>query len=127
MPEIYGFEYEVAQRLKEMAGLPTQVSKARTEPLRRPQMIGGGGDVGRFILTTTPSGGSSGPTGLPMTATADIVQEDSPGTSIADGVTLYLNFDMFGDLEDGDYGQAVRDARGSWIALNAPCTTPGSG
>lgn len=55
MAEIYGFEFEVAQRLKEMAGVPTQVSKARTAPLKRPpQMIGGGGD-GKLAIT--PAGG----------------------------------------------------------------------
>lgn len=53
MPEIYGFESDVAQRLKEMAGLPTQVSKARTGPLRsRPQMIGGDA-----LMAITPTGG----------------------------------------------------------------------
>lgn len=55
MPEIFGFDFETSQRLKEMAGLPTQVSQPRTGPLKRPpQMVGGGGD-GRLAIT--PAGG----------------------------------------------------------------------
>ncbi len=82
-----------------------------------------GGDVGRFILVEDPEGGSSGPTGDPMTAFCYIVREDDPTITINDGTTLYLNYDMFSDLEDGDYGTAVKDVRGHWIAVNAPCST----
>jgi len=85
----------------------------------------GGGDAGRFILTTTPTGGATGPTGAPMTAAAQIVQADDPTIEIEASVTLYLDFDMFGDLIDGDYGVAVKDSRGKWIAVNAPCSTSG--
>jgi hypothetical protein len=88
-----------------------------------PPRGGGRSDAGRFILTSTPTGGSTGPTGAPRTATANIVQADSPATTIESGVTLYLNFDMYSDLTSGDYGDAVKDARGKWMAVNAPCSS----
>lgn len=82
-----------------------------------------GSDTGRFILVEDPEGGSSGPTGDPMTAFCYIVREDDPTITINEGTTLYLNYDMFSDLEDGDYGIAIKDVRGRWIAVNAPCST----
>jgi len=87
------------------------------------QFAQGGGDTGRFVLTTSPTGGATGPTGAYMTATATIYKAETDGsvTSLATGVTLYLDYEMFGDLEDGDYGYASKDARGKWIAVNAPC------
>lgn len=81
----------------------------------------GGGDAGRFVLVTNPTGGATGPLGASMTASANIYQEDSPTTILMSDVLLYLEYDLFNDLVISDYGPAVKDARGKWIAVNAAC------
>lgn len=81
----------------------------------------GGGDAGRFVLETTPTGGATGATGACMTASANIYKEDDPTTILMSDVLLYLEYDMFNDLTSGAYGPAVKDARGKWIAMNAQC------
>lgn len=102
--------------------------KKQVDRLSRPpknSWIGkaGGGEAGRFVLTTDPADGTTGATGDYMTATADIYKAEDDGsvTLLVADVTLYLDYEMFADLRDGDYGQAVKDARGKWIAVNAPC------
>lgn len=80
-----------------------------------------GGAAGRFVLKTTPTGGATGSLGVSMTATAKIVREDDPTESIEPSTTLYLEYDLFSDLVTGDYGPAVKDAYGNWIAVNAQC------
>lgn len=90
------------------------------------KLSSGGGAAGRFILQTNPTGGATGSLGVPMTATAKIVREDNPTESIEPSATLFLEYDLFSDLVTGDYGPAVKDQFGNWIAVNAPCplTTP---
>jgi hypothetical protein len=87
----------------------------------------GGGDAGRFVLSTTPTGGATGALGDYMTATADIYQTDAGGvvSILEEDVTLLLDYEMFADLVSGDYGPAVKDARGRWLAVNAPCQVSG--
>lgn len=80
-----------------------------------------GGAAGRFILLDTPSGGATGSLGTSMTAAAKIVREDNPTEIIEASITLYLEYDLFSDLVAGNYGPAVKDAYGNWIAVNAPC------
>jgi hypothetical protein len=105
--------------------------QARLDRIERPQTNSwirsqrGSGEAGRFILLANPTGGATGPTGAPMTAAAQIVQADDPTIEIEASVTLYLDFDMFADLVEGDYGPAVKDARGKWMAANAGCNTSG--
>lgn len=88
---------------------------------------GGGGDAGRFVLTTGLTGGATGALGNYSTATADIYQTDAGGvvSILEEDVTLLLDYEMFADLGNGDYGLCVKDARGRWLAVNAPCETPG--
>ena len=119
----YGmFPVSVARRIFINAG---GSGEREVREFNQPRTSGGRTDAGRFILLTTPTGGATGATGAPMTATAQIVQADNPTIEIEDSVFLYLDYDMFGDLVEGDYGNAVKDARGKWIAVNAPCSTTG--
>jgi len=121
----YGFSKGDAEALVQLVGTQ-QVQFDELSP-------GGGGrgraDAGRFVLTTTPTGGAAGALGAYMTATADIYQTDAGGvvSILEEGVTLLLDFAMFGDLVSGDYGPATKDARGFWLAKNAPCTTSDGG
>lgn len=114
---------QLQRRLAEVERMQKQL----LAPKSKARIITGGGDgeAGRFVLTTTPTGGATGATGAYMTATADIykVATDGSVSLLFADVTLYLDYEMFLDLVSGDYGAAVKDARGKWVAVNAPCTT----
>lgn len=86
------------------------------------KLSGVGGAAGRFILLSDPTGGATGSLGASMTATAKIVREDDTSEVIEASTTLYLEYELFSDLVAGNYGPAVKDAYGNWIAVNAPCT-----
>jgi hypothetical protein len=118
----YGFSKGDAEALVQLVG----TQQVQFDELS-PQGGRGNADTGRFVLTTSPTGGATGPTGAYMTATATIYKAETDGsvTSLATGVTLYLDYETFSDLTIGDYGPASRDARGKWIAVNAPCLAEG--
>lgn len=103
--------------------LQKQVDRLTRPPKNSWISRAGGGEAGRFVLTTDPAGGATGATGDYMTATADIYKAEDDGsvTLLVADVTLYLDYEMFADLRDGDYGPAVKDARGKWLAHNARC------
>lgn len=120
MPEerTYGFSKADATSLVQMIGTG-DAEYAEIQPLGR-----GGGDAGRFILQENPTGGATGAMGDYMVAEADIYQTDASGnvSLLVEGVDLLLDFEMFGDLVSGNYGMCVKDARGFWLAVNAPCS-----
>jgi len=72
----------------------------------------------RFVLTSDLTGGSSGPTGDYAAASANFYDDS---LNLLGEFSLQLNYDMFSDLVEGDFGEAVMNERGYWIAVNAPC------
>jgi len=118
----YGFSKGDAEALVQLVG----TQQVQFDELS-PQGGRGRADAGRFVLSTTPTGGATGALGAYMTATAEIYQTDASGnlTVLEEDVTLLLDYEMFADLISGDYGNAVKDARGRWLAVNAPCQVSG--
>ncbi|QDV24396.1 hypothetical protein [Aureliella helgolandensis] len=118
-PTTYGHSKGTAERLTEIANLPGTVSRARTQPLRRPQLIGGdGGEVvwGTYTLTAGMTN-----EGDYYEAAGDVVE--IPGGAITTGEEIRAYVDTAYAQVIGSKGLAVQ-MDGWWMVVTPECATP---
>lgn len=84
--------------------------------------IGGGGS--KFYVAKLTADFSTAST--PGSATCTIYDPSDESTSVATGVTVYGNLDMFDDLVTDDYATCVKAQDNEYYMVNAPCGASGS-
>ncbi|QDV26734.1 hypothetical protein [Aureliella helgolandensis] len=118
-PSTYGHSKTTAERLTQIANHPETVSRARTQPLRRPQLIGGtGGEVVWGVYTLTAGMTNEG---AYYEAEGQVVE--IPGGETTPGQEIRAYIDTAFAQVIGDKGLAVK-VEDWWLVVAPECATP---